>query len=159
MIEGEADSAAAVMANRALGAPIFFSINGDDIGVWAVGARAAPRLLERVPAEHLPALFARYRDSWTPQALHRAKALGLPRGPVQFDFVDLGLLPAIEQEVQHKLHQTMAEVLDLLLPSQSGGDRDKAAFRLTFRLLAAKILTTGSIPPSAAGRRGMSKTF
>lgn len=38
-------------------------------------------------------------------------ALGLPRGPVQFDFIDLGLLPAIEQEVQRKLDRAMAEVL------------------------------------------------
>lgn len=148
VVEDAPDSAAAVMANRALGAPIFFSIDGDDVGVWAVGARASPRLLERLPVDQLPALFARYRDSWTPQALHRAKALGLPRGPVQFDFIDLGLLPAIEQEVQHKLHRTMAEVLDLLLPSQSG-DREKAAFRLTFRLLAAKILIDREHPAAA----------
>lgn len=149
VVENAPDSAAAVMANRALGAPIFFSIDGDDVGVWAVGARTAPRLLERVPVDQLPALFATRRDSWTPHALHRAKALGLPRGPVQFDFIDLGLLPAIEQEVQHKLHRTMAEVLDLLLPSQSGGDREKAAFRLTFRLLAAKILIDREHPAAA----------
>ncbi|MCM8732543.1 DNA methyltransferase [Hephaestia sp. GCM10023244] len=149
VVEDAPNSAAAVMANRALGAPIFFSIDGDDVGVWAVGARTAPRLLERLPVNQLPALFARRRDSWTPQALHRAKALGFPRGPVQFDFIDLGLLPAIEQEVQHKLHRTMAEVLDLLLPSQSGRDREKAAFRLTFRLLAAKILIDREHPAAA----------
>lgn len=149
VVEDAPDSAAAVMANRALGAPIFFSVNADDVGVWAVGASAAPRLLERLTVEQLPALFARHRDSWTPQALHRAKAVGLPRGPVQFDFIDLGLLPAIEQEVQHKLHQTMAEVLELLLPSQSGSDREKAAFRLTFRLLAAKILIDREHPAAA----------
>lgn len=149
VVEDAPDSAVAVMANRALGAPIFFSIDGDDVGVWAVGARTAPRLLERLPVDQLPALFARCRDSWTPQAIHRAKALGLPRGPVQFDFIDLGLLPAIEQEVQHKLHRTMAEVLDLLLPSQSSGDREKAAFRLTFRLLAAKILIDREHPAAA----------
>lgn len=149
VVEDAPDSATAVMANRALGAPIFFSIDGDDVGVWAVGARTAPRLLERLPVDQLPALFARRRDSWTPQAIHRAKALGLPRGPVQFDFIDLGLLPAIEQEVQHKLHRTMAEVLDLLLPSQSAGDREKAAFRLTFRLLAAKILIDREHPAAA----------
>lgn len=149
VVEDAPDSGAAVMANRALGAPIFFSIDGNDVGVWAVGARTAPRLLERLPVDQLPYLFARRRDSWTPQAIHRAKALGLPRGPVQFDFIDLGLLPAIEQEVQHKLHRTMAEVLDLLLPSQSAGDHEKAAFRLTFRLLAAKILIDREHPAAA----------
>ncbi|MBY5775460.1 N-6 DNA methylase [Rhizobium leguminosarum] len=149
VVEGEPDSAAAVMANRALGAPIFFSIDGSDIGVWAVGARKAPRLIERVPIGQLSALFDRYRDSWTPQALHRAKALDLPRDAVQVDFVDLGLLPAIEQEVQHKLHQTMADVLDLLMPSSTGQESEKAAFRLIFRLLAAKILIDREHPAAA----------
>ncbi|KJS44035.1 MAG: hypothetical protein VR71_07555 [Roseovarius sp. BRH_c41] len=148
VVEGEPDSAAAVMANRALGAPIFFSIDSSDVGVWAVGAQA-PRLLERVPVDQLSDLFGRYRDSWTPQALHRAKSLDLPRGPIQVDFIDLGLLPAIEQEVQHKLHRTMAEVLDLLLPSDAGQERQKDAFRLTFRLLAAKILIDREHPAAA----------
>ncbi|WP_052174790.1 hypothetical protein [Paracoccus sanguinis] len=76
VVEGEPDSAAAVMANRALGAPIFFSIDSRDVGVWAVGAQA-PRLLERVSVDQLADLFGRYRDSWTPQALHRAKSLDL----------------------------------------------------------------------------------
>ncbi len=149
VVEGEPDAAAAVMANRALGAPIFFSIDGSDVGVWSVGARQSPRLLERVTVDRLAELFDRYRDSWTPQALHRAKSLGLPRGPVQVDFIDLGLLPAIEHEVQHKLHRTMAEVLDLLLPPDAGTDREKAAFRLTFRLLAAKILIDREHPAAA----------
>lgn len=149
VVEGEPDSAAVVMASSALGAPIFFSIDSDDIGVWAVGAREAPRLLERVSVYQLSDLFSRYRDSWTPQALHRAKALDMPRSLVQVDFIDLGLLPAIEQEVQHKLHRTMAEVLDLLLPPGDGQEREKAAFRLTFRLLAAKILIDREHPAAA----------
>jgi hypothetical protein len=150
VVENEYDSGAAVMANRALGAPIFFSIDSDEVGVWVVGARQAPRLLERVPSVRLPNLFARYRDSWTPQALHRSKALGLPRDPVQVDFIDLGLLPAIEQEVQHKLHQVMTEVLALLLPGDANREREKAAFRLTFRLLAAKILVDREHPAASS---------
>lgn len=149
VVQNEPDSPAAITANRALGAPIFFSIDGDDIGVWAVGARKPPQLLERVSVSRLPDLFARYRDTWTPQALHRAKAVGLPRGPIQLDFIDLGLLPAIEQEVQHKLHQTMAEVLELLLPPSADRDSEKAAFRLTFRLLAAKILIDREHPAAS----------
>jgi hypothetical protein len=148
VVEHEFDSAAAVMANRALGAPIFLSIDSREVGVWAVGAQA-PRLIERVPVDQLSGLFGRYRDSWTPQALHRAKSLDLPRGPIQGDFIDLGLLPAIEQEVQRKLHRIMTEVLDLLLPSEAGQEKQKDAFRLTFRLLAAKILIDREHPAAA----------
>ena len=150
VIDGGGDGAAAVMANRALGAPIFFSIDTDDIGVWAVGARQAPRLLERVGVDQLAGLFERYHDRWTPQALHRAKSVGTARGPVQVDFVDFGLLPAIEQEVQLKLHHTMADVMALLLPGDDvDRDSEKAAFRLTFRLLAAKILIDRDHPAAA----------
>lgn len=150
VVEGEEDSRAAVMAHRALGAPIFFSIDSDEVGVWVVCARQMPRLLERVPAGHLPDLFARYRDSWTPQALHRAKAQGLPRRPTQADFIDLGLLLAIEQEVQHKLHYVMTDVLALLLRGTTNRESEKAAFRLTFRLLAAKILVDREHPAASS---------
>ncbi|KIQ70200.1 Methyltransferase domain protein [Wenxinia marina DSM 24838] len=149
VVENVQDSAAAIMGSRALGAPIFLSIDGDSVGVWAVGARGAPRLIERVPVKRLPELFARNRDAWTPQALHRVKAAGHARDVVQIDFVDLGLLPAIEHEVQNKLHQTMADVLDLLLPKTASSDAEKAAFRLTFRLLAAKILIDRGHPAAS----------
>lgn len=149
VVQNELDNASAIMANRALGAPIFFSIDDEDVGVWAVDARNAPRLIERLPVEKLPDLFARNRETWSPQALHRAKSVNLPRDAVQTDFVDLGLLPAIEQEVQLKLHQTMAEVLELLMPQNSDQDGEKAAFRLTFRLLAAKILIDREHPAAA----------
>ena len=142
VVEETRDPAGAIMARRALGASVWLSIGGDSVGVWSVGARAAPVLRERVPVAELPALFDRYRGQWNPQALHRAKALGQEAGPVQYDFVDLGLLQAIETEVEAKLHQAMADVVAILSPPDPDDlDAQRAAFRLTFRLLAAKILT------------------
>jgi hypothetical protein len=141
VVEDDGYPADAIMARRALGAPVFFSIGGDSVGVWSVGARTAPTLRERVSLAELPELFERYRAHWNPQALHRAKALGQGVGPVQYDFVDLGLLPAIEAEVEAKLHQAMAEVVAILSPSDPDDlGAQRSAFRLTFRLLAAKIL-------------------
>jgi hypothetical protein len=153
VVQDEPDSSAAVMANRALGAPIFFSIDANDVGVWAVGARNAPRLLERVEVAKLPDLFDRYRERWTPQAMHRAKAIGSVHDAVQVDFIDLGLLPAIEKEVRVKLHQAMSDVLKILLQNDAGRDSEKAAFRLTFRLLAAKILIDCEHPAAFAWDR------
>ncbi|MDT1115697.1 hypothetical protein RNI00_30135, partial [Pseudomonas aeruginosa] len=48
VVEDDADPAGAIMARRALGAPVFFSIDGDSVGVWSVGARTAPTLRQRV---------------------------------------------------------------------------------------------------------------
>lgn len=141
VVVGGDNAATSIMARRALGAPVFFSIDAHDIGIWSVGAHAPPRLLERVAIDRLDALFDRYRDRWSPQALHRAKALPAHDFERQFDFIDLGLLPAIEAEVRVKLRDVMADVVALLLPShEDDRDAEKEAFRVTFRLLAAKIL-------------------
>lgn len=153
----------AIQEKRALGAPIFLSISGQQVSVWRVDAKDVPRRLDTVGLDALDELFAHYADRWSPQALHRAKSLP-PASPQQLDFVDLGLLPAIEREIQTKLHSVLGDVLRELLghspdeerernkdsrvkPSllkllgySPGEEREKAAFRATFRLLAAKIL-------------------
>jgi hypothetical protein len=129
----------AIKARRALGAPLFLSISGQRISVWRVDAIGVPRCLDTVGFDALDELFARNAGRWSPQALHRAKSLP-PASPQQLDFVDLGLLPAIEREIQTKLHQVLGDVLRGLLGHSPDEERERAAFRATFRLLAAKIL-------------------
>jgi type I restriction-modification system DNA methylase subunit len=147
----ESDDPAAVANRRALGAPILFSIGESDIGVWRVGAEGAPRLLERVNLEALSDLFLRNAERWLPQAVHRAKSLGQSHPAYQLDFVDLGLLPAIEHEVQDKLDRLLQRVIEQLL-NGSDGEREEAAFRTTFRLLAAKILIDREHPEAQLWR-------
>lgn len=132
-------SESVIEERRALGAPILFAIDQNDVGVWRVSAQGALRLLERLGFEALPDLFARNAERWRPQAVHRAKSLGQSHAAYQLDFVDLGLIPAIEHEVEAKLDRLLKRVIDQLLDG-SGGEREEAAFRTTFRLLAAKIL-------------------
>ncbi|MFN4275038.1 MAG: N-6 DNA methylase [Ferrovibrio sp.] len=124
---------------RALGAPILFSIGESDIGVWRVGAQGSPRLIERVTLDALPELFRRNADQWHPQAIHRAKSLGQNQAAYQLDFIDLGLLAAIEHEVEEKLDKLLQRVIEQLLSGLSR-EKEESAFRTTFRLLAAKIL-------------------
>lgn len=145
------DDEAAVASRRALGAPILFSIGQADVGVWRVGAEGAPRLLERVGIDALPDLFLRNAERWRPQAVHRAKSLGQTHTAYQLDFVDLGLLPAIEQEVEDKLDRLLQRVIERLL-NGFGGEREEAAFRITFRLLAAKILLDRQHPEAQSWR-------
>lgn len=151
VITGAADPAQAIMERRALGAPVFLAIDAHgDVGVWAVEARARPRLLERVALDQIDELFTRHADSWSPQALHRAKAQGAARGGYQLDFVDLGLLPAIESEVQIKLQRVLSEVIGLLAAPDADPELQRAAFRTTFRLLAAKILSDRLHPDASS---------
>lgn len=141
----------ALLERRALGAPILFSIGHQDVGVWRVGAQGAPRLLERIGLEAIPDLFSRNAERWRPQAVHRAKSLGQVQAAYQLDFVDLGLLPVIEHEVEVKLDRLLRQVVDQLM-ADLGGEREEAVFRTTFRLLAAKILVDRGHPAASIWR-------
>ncbi len=141
-----------LLERRALGAPILFSIGQQDVGVWRVGAQGAPRLLERVNFDALPELFQRNAERWRPQAVHRAKSLGQAQTTYQLDFVDLGLLPVIEHEVEEKLDRLLRQVVEELMAGLNG-EKEEVVFRTTFRLLAAKILLDREHPAAARWRK------
>lgn len=150
VITGVADESA-ISGRRALGAPILLAIGATDVGVWRVGSHGPPRLLERVSLDALPDLFQRNAERWRPQAVHRAKSLGQNQTAYQLDFVDLGLMPAIEREVEQKLDRLLESVIKQLLEG-IGGELEEAAFRTTFRLLAAKILLDREHPAALSWR-------
>lgn len=127
VIVPEGDVETEVAAHRALGAPLIFSIDATEVGVWRVSGDDRPELLERVGLDALPELFKRNAERWSPDSVR------------QLDFVDLGLLPAIEREIHSKLDRLLKEVIGLLIP-RGNVRREEAAFRTTFRLLAAKVL-------------------
>jgi hypothetical protein len=111
------DAAAIVGEYRSLGAPLLFVIDDAALAVtaWQVRAEGSPSLILRSHVADLPALFATHRNEWAPLAIHRAKSIGQFDRSYQLDFVDLGLLPAIESEIQVKLGRlleaTLAETL------------------------------------------------
>jgi hypothetical protein len=148
VISGEV-SESDIAGRRSLGAPILFSIGSDDIGVWRVGTEGGPRLLERVSIGALSDLFQRHSQDWSPQSVHRAKSLSQSQAAYQLDFVDLGLIPAIEHEVELKLARLLEDVIRVLLVGLNA-DQEISAFRVTFRLLAAKILLDRRHPAALA---------
>lgn len=126
---------------RALGAPLLFVIEGEELGVWQVRSSEPPSLIERARVDDLTALFSRNKEQWSPDAIHRAKAAAPDRGAVQLDFIDAGLLIAIEGELHGKLDTLLVETLDIVRTSSQGRDLDPAVlFRVIFRMLAAKVL-------------------
>lgn len=130
-----------VKAHRALGAPLLFVIEHDQVSLWQVRGDAPPRVLERLPVSDVPALFERLRESWRPDAIHRAKSIGAIDRNHQLDFVDLGLLPAIEGEIHLKLDRLLVDTLAAASDAQGGEAAEtRLLFRVVFRLLAAKVL-------------------
>jgi len=126
---------------RALGAPLLFVVEGNDVTIWQVRSTHPPRVLERLTVAELPALFERNRDTWRPDAIHRAKSVGAVEKGYQLDFIDLDLLPAIEGEIHAKLDRLLVETLAAATAAQGTRGLDmRLLFRVVFRLLAAKVL-------------------
>lgn len=139
-----------VNEHRALGAPLLFVIDQNDVTVWEVRSKIPPRAIETVEIAGIDDLFQRHRVSWHPDAIHRAKSVGSSEDVYQLDFVDLGLLPAIEGEIHVKLGQLLVETLDLSRKASAGEALDaRTLFRVVFRLLAAKVLEDRHHPYAA----------
>ena len=130
-----------VNEHRALGAPLLFVVDQDNVTVWEVRTKVPPRVIETVNLNDIEDLFKRNSVSWHPDAIHRAKSVGTSEVRHQLDFVDLGLMPAIEGEIHVKLGRLLVESLELTEKALQGEHLDpRILFRVVFRLLAAKIL-------------------
>ena len=126
---------------RALGAPAIFAVSGDIAELWQVRAEGTHRRLARRRLDELPELFARNTEYWNPKAVHRAKAIASDHAPSQLDFVDAGLMIAIEGEIHVKLDALLRRTLSSVLDARGRPDIDaRVLFQATFRFLAAKIL-------------------
>ena len=142
--EDEPDISQALMGYRALGAPLMLSISEKRVTVWQVRSTGKPRRIDEYSLDQIPALFAKQSELWKPDAIHRAKSIGAFDLSYQLDFVDVGLLPAIEGEIHVKLDRLLQEVIlglhDLLKKQKKQNINYRTLFQGTFRLLAAKIL-------------------
>src|SRR5439155_9098618 len=106
--------------------------------------------LQRIPPDDLLRTIREHRDEWGPAPILRAKSIAFDSAPVQLDFFDAGLLPAIEAAVQTKLDRLLR---DALAVSRSVHQERQLKtldyprlFRLVFRLLAAKLFADRGQP-------------
>lgn len=139
---------------RALGAPAIFVVRGSQVELWQVRSTEAPRRIATSGVDDLANLFATHKEFWSPLAVHRAKAILTP-GPRQLDFIDLGLMVAIEGEVHEKLDTLLRETLAATNDVRGRPAMDaRTLFQATFRFLAAKILSDRGHNASASWRDG-----
>ncbi len=133
-----------VSSHRAFGAPMFLEVHENHIIRYRMEAVGQAVELESIPSQNIPKAFESNKDKWSPEAIFRAKAISPISGPIQLDFFDTGLLPALKGMIHGKLDrllkQTLHEAVITYRESTSGTSPDDTAlFRLVFRFLAAKI--------------------
>lgn len=130
---------------RALGAPLVFEISDGKVIRYKFGRDVRPKEIERVRGRDIEEMFLTNRLDWKPESILRAKGLARTDEVIQLDFIDAGLMPALEGMIHRKLDRMLRDLLYDAATELHGRDRvlgDTMAtlFRLVFRLLAAKIL-------------------
>jgi type I restriction-modification system DNA methylase subunit len=133
-----------VSGYRTLGAPMFFEAFHDHVDRYRVEASGRPVFLESIPSRNITRAFEVNNEKWSPEAIFRAKAIIPLKTPVQLDFVDIGLLPALKGMIHDKLDRllkgTLHKAISTYKNNTSGKPPDEALlFRLVFRFLAAKV--------------------
>lgn len=124
---------------RALGAPQILEVNERDIKRWTIRAVGDPKLIGTIKATEIERFCDSHKEDWSP-----ARVLAAKTSDVQLDFVDIGLLPALEGDVRRKLDQLLKDAIcEAKEVYKSKYPRkeipSEQLFRLVFRLIAAKV--------------------
>lgn len=152
-------SAASLARLRALGAPLLFAydIQSQHISRWRMTSDGMPiplDLSKHIRVDRLPEYFFEKRQEWNPEAFRQARTAVFQQGAAQLDFLDLGLLPTLEGELQRKLSKQIQKIADQSRRSineregETAFERQFSGYaRLLFRLLAARLLSDrGDLP-------------
>jgi N-6 DNA Methylase len=140
-----------IAAYRAVGAPRAFEVKDDAVVDWKVGATPESSNPKRaIRPEELQSVFESHADQWNPKEVLRLKSLVDP-APRQRDFMDLGLIPALEQHIKHKLDPLLHDVLygakaKYEKKHQQPVDTEQLV-RLVFRALAGKVMNDRGLLP------------
>lgn len=145
-----ADPGMDVAQYRALGAPQLLELDEQEVRRWKVTASGAPEILQRIAPDDLVRTISEHRADWSPESILRAKSIAFDASPVQLDFFDAGLLPAIEAVVHTKLDHLLRDALAasraVYRERHLGVLEYPKLFRLIFRLLAAKLFADRGQP-------------
>ncbi len=111
---------------------------------WWKQGTASAEYLESVPANNIEQFFNRHQDDFSPEAVYRAKTWGRFEKAYQLEFVDLGLMPLVEEEVGRSLSRLIEQNVSNLKQSLGWEDvtdeQGRWLLQTVFWLVSAKIL-------------------
>ena len=132
---------------RSLGAPLIFEASGTRLSRWKVTPHDEPVNLGTDSLDDLYELFKSNKEKWNPGRVFNAKS----SKSRQLDFIDLGLIPALDHEVRKKINDLLVDSTEIARQTfgRDGAfshDEYPSLFRLVFRLIGAKILIDREYP-------------
>jgi hypothetical protein len=121
----------------------------DTLQWWKQGAASA-EWIESIPFDRVGSFFQSHQDDFSPEAVYRAKTLGRVRSEYQLSFVDLGLMPLIEEEVGEALsrliERNVSGLRNRLGWSEVSGEQGHWLLKSVFWLVSGKILRDKQVP-------------
>lgn len=142
-LSGARDPRFTVEAYRALGAPVVFTCVRDALHWWKQGATSA-EYLGSIPAQNVERFFQAHKDQFSPEAVYRAKTWGRYRPADQLSFVDLGLMPLVEEQVGKSLERlvvrSVSDAKESLGWREITAEQGQWVLKAIFWLLSGKIL-------------------
>jgi len=132
-----------VASCKSVGAPIVFAYFNRQWQFWKQGS-SYPEFLASCESRDLAAFFRERSAEFAPLAVYRAKTWARFDHTYQLGFVDLGLMPLVEEQAGKKLSELIERVVldtkDRLEWDQVSDYQGHWLLKSSFWLLAAKIL-------------------
>ncbi len=133
----------AVEECKPLAAPLVF-VCAQNVLQWWKQRADSPELLESIPADEVTQFFRAHRTDFSPEAVYRAKTWGRFQKAYQLSFVDLGLMPLVEEEVGRflgdRIERNVSDLKDRLGWGKVTKDQGRWLLQTVFWLVSGKIL-------------------
>lgn len=146
------DDVTKILPFRALGAPQIFNVVNGATEQWKIG-ESDPVRIDVFPSAELPKRILSNIEVWNPAGILRAKQGFRSPGARQLDFVDIGLLPALDHEAGQKIDHLVASLLHRIEGEHKRIQKKfdaRTIYDILFRFLAAKLLKdrgVTTVPP------------
>ncbi len=130
---------------RQTGAPVLLVCAENRLHWWKQGASGPPTQFLSVSTSQLDGFFRDHGEDLAPQTIYRAKTLGRFDVTHQREFVDLGLMPAVEREMGEVIERLLLDQVAMLreqlrMPKEISLDQGQWLVKSVFWLLGAKML-------------------
>jgi hypothetical protein len=150
VLEDASGDSSSILAVRGLGAPIIFRCQPDGLEWWKQTSGEGPeRIGARIPPADVPKFFGTHRNDFSPNKVYRAKTWGRFNKEHQLSFVDLGLMPLVEEEIGERLVDLIVRNVDRLKSTLHWEVLNEAKsewlLKSVFWLVSAKLLRDKSV--------------
>jgi hypothetical protein len=141
VVDATTDSRLSAQRCIEFGAPTVLVCRGDSLDWWQLSI-AGPRDPRSVRAADVDGFFRAHGEQLKPENIYAAKLRRPVSGHVQMEFVDAGLMPALERKAGEALNRLVTQAIRALMNDLGEKTRshEQGIYKSVFWMLAAKLL-------------------